>query len=81
MEVTTESEVTILVHTCLAELDAVEAEFIYQCYLAEPQKTLKAFATERHMGPKELADLRSRASTHLRDAMTARNVRSMSDLM
>lgn len=81
MNVTTAEEMSCLLYECLKQLSAVEAAFISDCHLAEPRKSLKAFAAEHGLNQREMADLRLRAMERLREELAAWNVHGVADIL
>jgi hypothetical protein len=81
MEITTLDDVAILLWNCVRQLSELEASFIEECHLAEPRKTLKAFAAEHGLKLSEMADLRDRAMRRLREECAAKNVHSLADIL
>ena len=81
METAELDDVTVLLRECVQKLSALEAAYIGDCYLSEPRKSLKAFAEEHGLRQREMAELRVRAITRLRDELAARQVYDLADIL
>ena len=77
MEATLEDDLAVLLRACLHRMSAIEARYLEVCCLADPRTTLKAFAKENGLYPKEFGELRTRAMARLRAELSARNVWSI----
>jgi hypothetical protein len=81
MQTTTAEEMSCLLRECVQQLSAVEAAFIGDCHLSEPRKSLKVFAEEHDLGPREMAELRVRAIRRLREELAAKKVYNLADIL
>ena len=81
MEVTTEDEMTVMIDQCLGELEEIEAAFLREYHLQEPRTPFLVFAERLQLSQKELAELRSRAGSRLKERLAAKNVHSLGDLL
>lgn len=81
MKTTSNDELSVLLGECVQQLTALEAEFIKDCHLSEPRRTLKAFAAKHGLRPPEMAELRVRAMQQLRQELAARKVLGVADIL
>jgi len=81
MQTTILEDASCQLRDALSQLDALEAAYIKQCCLEEPRQTLKAFAQEHALAPKEMADLRVRAMEHLRGSLAEKNIHRLTDIL
>lgn len=81
MQVNREAEMADVLQSCLPALDDMEASFVQDCWLREPQVALKTFAEQWHLSPKDLAELRSRVLVRLQELLAARGITSVADMV
>jgi hypothetical protein len=81
MQLTAEDEMADLLRGCLPELDQVEAAFIRDCWLREPQMPLQKFSESRGLSAKALTGLRKRALVRLKDLLASKNINSVADVV
>lgn len=81
MQVIAEDEMAGILRSCLQELDQVEAAFIEDCWLREPQLPLRDFSKEWGLSTKELKEVRERALVRLKDLMARKGITSIADIV
>jgi hypothetical protein len=81
MQVTAEEELSDLLDACLPELDQIEAAFIEDCCLREPNMLLRDFSKTWGLSAKALNDVRKRALVRLKDVMAKKRITSISDIV
>jgi hypothetical protein len=81
VQITPESEMTVMIDECLSELEEIEAAFLRECHLREPRTAFLVFADRWRLLQRELTELRSRASSRLRERLEARQIHSLGDIL
>jgi hypothetical protein len=81
MQVTAEEEMADLLDACLPELDGVEAAFVRDCWLREPQLPLRDFSKKWRLSAGALNVVRKRALVRLKDVMAKKGITSIADIV
>ena len=81
MQVMAEDEMAGLISACLPGLDEIEAAYIRNCWLREPQMPLATFSKEWHLSAKRLAELRSRVLVRLKELLASKKICSVVDVV
>lgn len=81
MQVTAEEELSDLLDACLPALDEIEATFVEDCCLREPQLTLRDFSIMWGLSAKALQEVRKQVLVRLRELMAQKGITSIADII
>ena len=62
-------------------LDGVEAVFVRDCWLREPEMPLRQFAKEWELSAKALTEVRERVLVRLGELMAKKDIDSLADIV
>jgi hypothetical protein len=81
MEASYQEDLAIHLRECVTKLSGLEVSFVECCCLEEPKMSMKAFAEQHRLKPREMAELRRSVRLRLQEEFAAKGVRRVGDIL